>query len=318
VEAQVGRIREAYLRAAELRVDPAMAWSYPLRRAGLTAILGHAASLGELDVAKARRRFVETLSDPASLTTFERSTAILHSLWLIERDARALAAGPAPAVSVEGGASPTLRASKGGFSATLPATPAQRSVAVKVAGFDGQVELAGRVRLPLEAAPALAEGMSVARTYYRLLPGGRRRIEAGESVAQGEEVFVELSLDAQDGDRWSSLRSAYFVVEDAVPAGFTPLVEDKAWRGQPWVLPLAHEALKRRALSPERALFFFEEPAPWSRSPRTIGYVLRAQFPGVFAAPPATVEDMYAPRVRGRSAAAMLTVQPSGASNASK
>lgn len=169
------------------------------------------------------------------------------------------------------------------------------------------------MRLPLDKVTPRSDGMSVARSYYRLLPAGRKRIEPGEAVAQGEEVYVELTLDAHEGEPWSSLRSAYYVVEDAVPAGFTPLAEDKEWRGQPWALPLAHEALKRRALSPERALFFFEEPAPWSRSPRVVGYVLRAQFPGTFAAPPATVEDMYAPRVRGRSAAATLTIRPSGA-----
>jgi hypothetical protein len=283
LQAQLARVNEALLRKAEVRVDPQLAWSYPLRRAGLTAILGHAASLGEVDLGKARRRFMEVLSDPDALSTFERSTAILHSLWLIEKDARALGSIAPPRV-------------------------------VTVSGFDGQVELSARVRLPLDKVTPRADGMSVARTYYRLLAAGRKRIEAGETVAQGEEVYVELSLDAHEGEPWSTLRSAYYVVEDAVPAGFTPLAEDKEWRGQPWALPLAHEALKRRALSPERALFFFEEPAPWSRSPRVVGYVLRAQFPGTFSAPPATVEDMYAPRVRGRSAAATLTVAPSGAS----
>ena len=49
-----------------------------------------------------------------------------------------------------------------------------------------------RVRLPPEAATARADGMSISRTYYRLLEGGRKRIEPGEGVAQGEEVFVEL------------------------------------------------------------------------------------------------------------------------------
>jgi uncharacterized protein YfaS (alpha-2-macroglobulin family) len=130
-------------------------------------------------------------------------------------------------------------------------------------------------------------------------------------MVQGEEVFVELRLDAHDDDRGRSLRSAYYVLEDPVPAGFVPLVEDKEWRAPPHALPLTHESLKRRSLSPERALFFFEEPAWWSRSPRVVGYVLRAQFPGRFTAPPATVEDMYAPRIRGRSDPATLTVKPS-------
>ena len=308
IRSQLARVSEAFLRK-EVRVDPQLAWSYPLRRAGLTAILGHAASLGEVDVGKARRRLVEVLSDPGALSTFERSTAILHSLWLIEKDARALAVAAPPKVDVDGGASPALQRRGAGLSASL----AVGARAVTVSGFDGQVELSARVRLPLDKVTPRSDGMSVARSYYRLLPAGRKRIEPGEAVAQGEEVYVELTLDAHEGEPWSSLRSAYYVVEDAVPAGFTPLAEDKEWRGQPWALPLAHEALKRRALSPERALFFFEEPAPWSRSPRVVGYVLRAQFPGTFAAPPATVEDMYAPRVRGRSAAATLTIRPSGA-----
>lgn len=309
VREQSVRMRDAYFRSADLAVDPELAWSYPLRRAGFTAILGHAASLGELDLAKARRRFVEVLSEPGALSTFERSTAILHSLWLIEKDAKALATAAPPKVEVEGAPAPSLQPRGAGLTAVL----ARGARAVKVSGFEGQVQLTARVRLPLEKVTARAEGMSVTRTYYRVLEAGRRRLEPGEAVAQGEEVFVELALDAHEGEPWSSLRSAYYVVEDAVPAGFTPLVEDKEWRGAPWALPLAHEALKRRALSPERALFFFEEPAPWSRSPRVVGYVMRAQFPGTFAAPPATVEDMYAARVRGRSAAATLTIKPSGA-----
>ncbi len=81
----------------------------------------------------------------------------------------------------------------------------------------------------------VAEGMSVERRYYRLLPGGERKpLGPGDILAQGEEVFVELTLDAHEGEPWRSIRSAYYVVEDAVPAGFTPLGEDKAYRGAPY------------------------------------------------------------------------------------
>ena len=157
--------------------------------------------------------------------------------------------------------------------------------------------------------------MSIDRTYYRLLPGGgKRALGPGEAITQGEEVFVELALDAHDGQPWRSLRSAYYVVEDPVPAGFVPLTEDKAYRGAPYQLPLAHEALKRRSLSSERAVLYFEEPTFWSRTPRRVGYVLRASFAGRFSAPPATIEDMYSPRVHGRSAPAVLEVSPSAAS----
>lgn len=305
------RAREALAQPAELRIDPDLYYSYPLRRAGLTAILGHAASLGEVDVAVARRRLFEALSDRTTLSTFERSTALLHSLWLVERDARALKEAPAPRVEGEGGQVPALELRGAARFARLPAGVR----AVKVAEFEGQAELRARVRVPLASVKAVAEGMSVERRYYRLLPGGEKRpLGPGDAVTQGEEVFVELTLDAHEGEPWRSLRSAYYLVEDAVPAGFTPLGEDKAYRGAPYDLPLAHEAVKRRSLSPERALFYLEEPAWWSRSPRTIGYVLRAAFPGKFSAPPATIEDMYAPRVHGRSAPAVLEVKPSAAS----
>jgi len=307
------RARDGFVRSADLRLDPAVFYAYPLRRAGLTAILGHAASLAaptDADAALARRRLAEVLADRTSLSTFERSTAILHSLWLIERDAKALKLGAPPQVDVEGGDAPRLEPHGAGRVARLD--PKVR--AVKVAPFEGLAELRARVRVPLAAVKPVAEGMSIERRYYRLAPSGARApLAAGDKVAQGEDVYVELTLDARDGEPWRSLRSAYYVVEDAVPAGFSPIAEDKAYRGAPYDLPLAHEALKRRALSPERALFYLEEPVWWSQSPRVIGYVIRAGFPGRYAAPPATIEDMYAPRVHGRSAPGVLVVTPSAA-----
>ena len=106
-----------------------------------------------------------------------------------------------------------------------------------------------------------------------------------------------------------SQRSAYTVVEDPIPAGLSPLQEDKAFRAAPHSLPLAPEALRRRIFSPERATFFLEEPAPWSRRPQSVGYVLRAQFAGRFSAPPATVVDMYAAKLKGRTAAATIEIE---------
>lgn len=310
LSALAARARESMARPAAFQTPPGY-YDYPLRRAGRFAVLAHAASLQDVDVALVRRRLAELLSDRTALSTLERSTAILHSLWLVERDARALEASPAPAVEVEGGGAPRFAPRGAGLAAALP--PSVR--AVRVAAFDGQAELRARVLVPRASVAAAAEGMSIERTYHRLLPGGARRpIAPGEAIAQGEEVYVELALDAHQEEPWRSMRSAYYVVEDPIPAGFTPLAEDKLYRGPPYLLPLAHEALKRRSLSPERALLYFEEPTPWSRTPRRVGYVLRASFPGRFAAPPATVEDMYAPKLHGRTAAAILEVVASAAS----
>ncbi|HEX8438885.1 MAG TPA: alpha-2-macroglobulin, partial [Archangium sp.] len=191
-----------------------------------------------------------------------------------------------------------------GLVATLE--PGTRTV--DVADFEGVASLRATASTPLADVKPVDEGMSLQRAYYVLREGGRVPLAAGDSVSQGEEVYVELTLDAHGENR---VRSAYYVVEDAVPAGFVPLVEDKVFRGPPHALPLAPEALKRRSLSPERATFFFEEPTWWSDSPRTVGYVMRAQFAGTFSAPPAFIEDMYVTSIRGRTGTDVLKVAPS-------
>ena len=271
------RAREALAEPAELRIDPSSYYSYPLRRAGLTAILGHAASLGDVDVAVTRRRLFEALSDRSSLSTFERSTALLHSLWLVERDAREMREGETPRVKGEGATVPPLVLHGAARFARLP----QSLRAVTVADFDGQTELRAHIHVPLADVKPVADGMSIERRYYRLSPNGDKKLLGqGETIAQGDEVYVELTVDAHDGEPWRSIRSAYYLVEDQVPAGFTPLGEDKIYRGAPYSLPLSPEALRRRSLSPERALFYLEEPTFWSRSPRTVGYVIEGLLPG--------------------------------------
>jgi hypothetical protein len=302
IDELVARSNEGFITLASMPAPSEALWRYPLRRVGLTAILGHAASFGQMDVSKARRRLLEALNEP-ELSTFDRSTALLHSLWLIERDAKEFRKLAAPEVK---GTKGPVRFSPRGMGLVATLEPGTRLV--DVAGFEGVASLRATASTPLSDVKPVAEGMSLQRAYWVLREGGKVRLAPGDSVSQGEEVYVELTLDAHGDNR---LRSAYYVVEDAVPAGFVPLVEDKAFRGAPHSLPLAPEALKRRSLSPERATFFFEEPTWWSDTPRTVGYVMRAQFPGTFSAPPAFIEDMYVTSIRGRTGADVLKVAPS-------
>ncbi|MBS2028185.1 MAG: alpha-2-macroglobulin [Deltaproteobacteria bacterium] len=304
----VGEAQRALLSNAVYTPHADFFWSYPLRDIGMTAILTHAASYGSLDVAQARARIVQLLANGRDLSTFDRSTAILHSLWLIERDAKELKAMP-PVTADAAGTAVELEPRGLGLAGKLAPTVTH----VHVGNFEGVASIKARVRTPLASVTADANGMSLERTYFALRNGALAPIKAGDSIAQGEDVYVELTLNAHDGDAAKSFRSAYYVVDDPVPAGFTPLIDDKTYRGPPMNLPLAHEALKRRSLSPEHATFFFEEPTWWSDTPRHIGYVMRAQFPGTFNAPPATVQDMYAQAVHGRTAAATLTIAPSAA-----
>lgn len=273
---------------------------YPLRNVGFTAILAHAASTREGDVDRTRARVLQLLADPG-LSTFERSTALLHSQWLVERDIKAMKRLSPP--SVEGAQVQLVPAGLGLTSAVEPSAGT-----LTVGAFDGVATWKARVRVPLENVQPKGEGMTLARAYFALRGDQKVPLKPGESVKQGEDLYVELTFDARNEDRWRSLRSAYYVMEDAIPAGFTVLQEDKAYRGAPLSLPLTHEALRKRAATPERITWYFEEPAWWSASPRVIGYVLRAQFPGTFSAPPATLEDMYASQVSARTASATLSI----------
>ena len=299
IDELVARSNEGFVTLANLPPPSEAMWRYPLRRVGLTAILGHAASFGKMDVDKARRRLLEALSEPG-LSTFDRSTALLHSQWLIERDAKEFKKLAPPEVT---GAKGQVRFVPRGMGLVAVLAPGTRGV--RVADFQGVASLRGTSATPLADVKPVAEGMSLARRYWVLREGGKVPLETGTGLSQGEHVYVELTLDARGDNR---NRSAYYVVEDAVPAGFVPLLEDKEFRGPPHALPLAPEALKRRSLSPERATFFFEEPTWWSDSARTVGYVMRAQFSGTFSAPPATIEDMYVPGIRGRTGTDVLKV----------
>ena len=283
------------------------AWRFPLRRTGYSAVLGHAGSKADgLDEASARRRAIELLSEPG-LSTFDRSTALLHSQWLIQRELKDFKRAPPPKLDA-GGA--RFEPAAGAFTAVLAKDIRQ----VTVSETDAAISWRARVRTPLAQVQAKASGMALRRRYHALRGQERVELKDGDAVAQGEEVYVELELNAHTGDdrRWH--RSAYYVLEDAVPAGFTVLQEDKQYRGAPYNLPLSHENLRRRVPSPQRVTWFFEEPAFWSDTPRTIGYVMRAQFAGTFIAPPARVEDMYASDVFARTAPAHLSVKAPGAS----
>ncbi len=273
---------------------------YPLRNVGFTAILAHAATHKEEDLGPLRSKLLQLLSNP-NVSTFDRGTALLHSQWLIEHDLKTLKKLEAP--KVEGG-TVVLARTGFGFASKVEGSPAS----LKVAPFEGIAVWRATVRTPLDRAQARSNGMTLTRTYYAIRKNEKALLLPGESLKQGDDLYVELTFDARDDQKWREVRSAYYVVEDPIPAGFTVLQEDKVYRGAPLRLPLTHESLRRRAFSPERMTWYFEEKAFWSASARTIGYVLRAQFPGTFKAPPATIEDMYAAEVNARTESATVSI----------
>src|SRR5690606_37566217 len=125
-----------------------------------------------------------------------------------------------------------------------------------VGAFEGVAMLTAKLVRPYDSVEALQEGLAVTRAYYVLRGDARVRVEPGTQVFAGEEVHVELSVDTVADEKTARLRSAYTVVEDAVPAGFEALDEDKQFRGAPFHLELTHPSVRRREIGVERVTFF--------------------------------------------------------------
>ena len=274
---------------------------FPLFATGRQAILGNAARLDGGDVAALKGRYL-ALYASEGLSTLDRATLIQHSLWLVVADAKATAAMKPPSVDGAG----TVKLVRRG--AGLVALLADGTASVTVGAFDGVATLRARRTLPAASAPAVAEGFTIERRYWSIGSGTKKAIPAGGSVAQGDLVWVQLLVDL-NGARQE--RSAYSVVEDFIPAGFSPLREDKEFRGAPLSLSLTPSQLRQRTFSPRKVAFFLEESAWWMGSPRELGYVMRADFAGTFIAPPATAEDMYRQSAHARTVSSSLTVTPS-------
>lgn len=295
-------VRSSMAQPATLDFHDDFFWLFPIRREATAALLADAATPAGADAADKKALFVDLMSR-GDLPAFERATILLHALPYVAKEAESVKTATPPTIKA-GGKTVAATASIGGFHASLPADTRD----VTIEGFDGVAHLEARAALPLSGLDAKSAGMTVQRRYYAIRGNKKVALGADDSVNQGEYVFVELTLNAND-DRATSLRTAYYEVSDVIPAGFVPVEEDKEYRGGALALPLQHEALKERTFSSDTVRLTFEEPTWWSASPRAVGYVMRAQFPGTYAAPPAKVQDMYATQLWGRSDAAHLSIK---------
>jgi hypothetical protein len=315
VRANAKKAREALLAKQAVDVGDVY-WRFPVGSVGAEAVLAHAALFangaggaggagganGGADSALVTR--VLELFARDDISTLDRATLLIHALPLVTAEAQDARAMTAPAVDVKAAFAPR----GAGLAAQLP----DGTTRVKLGAFTGVATLTADVALPYASAPPLAEGFAIKRRYYSVSSGAKVELGAKDVVRQGDVVFVELTVDLQEGTAKRGQRSAYSIVQDAVPAGFTPLQEDKEYRAAPLSLPLTHERVQRRSFQTDSVAFFVDQPAWWMGEPAVLGYVMRADFAGTYAAPPAVVEDMYQRRARGRTSAAQLVVVPSG------
>ncbi len=153
--------------------------------------------------------------------------------------------------------------------------------------------------VPLEAPPAGGDGYMIERAYYDL--DGRRMELSG--VPQGQRLVAVVTVRA-DQKRQSRL-----IVDDPLPAGFeidNPNLLASGDLAQVPGLSLL-DATAHREFRTDRFVAAVDRDA--SDPPVfQLGYLLRAVSPGVFAQPPASVEDMYDPARRAWTGAGSATV----------
>lgn len=176
--------------------------------------------------------------------------------------------------------------------------------------------------LPLHTgAGAQARGFSLERRYCAVTPSVTGVGLAADvcqpvtSVRVGEEVEVRLLVVVP-------ATRAFVRLEDPHPAGFEPLgstalttAGEPRTAGKPDVGggPGAPEGMSlAKGFGPredhEDRVLFFAETLP--AGVHEVRYRMRAAFPGRYAALPAVVEETAFPDVWGRSAAAVLTIDP--------
>lgn len=144
---------------------------------------------------------------------------------------------------------------------------------------------------------AAGDALVLERRYFKV-PTGREASAAervpllsGEKVASGQEIEVVLTLRAKDG-------CDFLALEDRKPAGCEPIEVASGSRLQDGLS--LHVELREA-----KTIFYLED---FGAGEQEFRYRLRAEVPGLFRAPPATVFGMYAPERRGNSGTMRLEV----------
>lgn len=150
--------------------------------------------------------------------------------------------------------------------------------------------------VPVEPEPAGGKGYAIARSYYTL--DGQPADVA--QVRQGTRLVAVIEVTPADG------AEARLMVNDPLPAGFEidnpALLRSGDIAALDWLRTADTRMTEFRQ---ERFLAAVDWTSP---EPFRLAYVLRAISPGSFHQPAASVEDMYRPDYRARTAAGLVTV----------
>jgi uncharacterized protein YfaS (alpha-2-macroglobulin family) len=170
---------------------------------------------------------------------------------------------------------------------------------LRISTDHGGVVTARVTEARVDAGTAAEHGFSIARRYTDA--AGKE----AASFAAGDLVTVRLTVKAHEGRRWVAL-------VDPIPAGFEVVNPKLAAGGapQPGGGPATrsywHQVTwDHQEMRDDRVLWFADDMRAGTFE---LEYQARATIDGTFTAMPATIEAMYEPELRARTARAAVTV----------
>jgi uncharacterized protein YfaS (alpha-2-macroglobulin family) len=190
------------------------------------------------------------------------------------------------------------------FTMQLPLGAAD-DLAIKV---DHGAHVSARVtEARVDAGKSVSAGFTLERTYTDTAGKPITTVKAGEIVK------VHLTLSASEARKWVALvdplPAGFEAINDKLAAGGTATngqtakdPDDWQTRRQHWINAVTWDHQEMRD---DRVLWFADNMAAGNYE---LEYEVRATIDGTFAVMPATIEAMYAPEVRARTATSTFTV----------
>lgn len=217
-----------------------------------------------------------------------RYTSTQENAWMLLAAAALIDDSKRTSFEIEGAsvAGPLFKSYAGG---AINASP----VSITNLGDDDLEAVIATTGVTLAPEPAGGDGFAIDRAYFT--PNGEAMDIS--AVAQNDRVVVVLTVTA-DGERDGQL-----MVVDPIPAGYE--IENPNISASGNVAAFTWLDVSRDAAHTEARTDRFV--AAINRNGRDaltfkVAYAMRAVSPGVFAQPGATVEDMYRPYLRARTA----------------
>ncbi len=320
VAAQLAGAAAASSAAEPSRVTPLQTdWpSYPGRLGSTLATAGRTLQiyrrLDEARKKKLSRRLLSTFDGRHFGSTFETSLTLADSAWLLEEEIGKVERHRQVRVKVGSQTLPekdlAYRPLATGVEIGIEPKDALRGPLT----FDGLADdYVGRLvvtkEVPLDRAAPVAGGWELTKTLFRLNEKTGAATPLAGPVRVGDLVYVKVSFDpSRRSLPW--WRSSYYALTDQVPAGFTVIEEDKAYDGKPFSLKLREARFARRDVRTDRIQWFFSFDRGFMDQGHQVGYVMRAQHPGDFAAGVARIEDFYDEALFSQTASRRVSVEP--------